>query len=64
MAGDWFDAWQVISWGIGGDTRALRCPKANTDRPGKTPACFIELDGDKTMAELRTLAAKHRKTHY
>lgn len=59
---DWFDAWSVIPWGIGGDSQALRCPKANGERPEKTPDCYIELDGQKTNGELRKLAAKHRRT--
>jgi len=60
--GDWFDEWSVIPWGIGGDEWALRCPRANSDRPDRTPACYIDLEARITIGEMRVLAADHRRT--
>lgn len=60
---DWFDSWEVIASGIGGDRPALRCPKANNQRPNKTPACFVEFDQPASIKELREAAARHKRTH-
>jgi len=57
----WFDQWRVIPWGVGGDDFALACPKGNQERPNRTPACYIEVNEAKTVAELREIARLHRR---
>lgn len=58
----WLSSWTVASWGIGGSSAVLRCPKANLQRPDRTPACYIELPESATIAELGQLAQAHRRS--
>jgi hypothetical protein len=62
---DWFDEWQIGPAGIGGDTVELYCPKANHDRPSKTPKCFVTLPTHIiTIGRMRELAAEHRRKEH
>lgn len=59
MTSSWFGAWEVIPWGIGGDAVALRCPRADDNRPDRTPECFIPLSGPKSITTLKEIAVEH-----